>query len=185
MLLWVALVALAAVAWGGEVRLRLEGCAPECEARVVVFDRRGNDAVFLAQSDGVVTMPGFEEAGLYWLGVSSRHWLYPQVQLVANSRGEVESCNVEGQELAVSSEGVFALPHGPAPELQEQEQPFSWWGLVSSPMVAMGLITVGMMIVLQLLISGMGSVDDIRRELRAEHGDEAKPKKLAGKKKTN
>jgi hypothetical protein len=175
-MLFLAVAFLACVASGSELQVLLEGCAPDCEARVTLWDARGNSEVFLSLSDGLVPLPSATREGLRWLLVCSRHALYPEVQLVFRSDLSLESCNVEGAELSKRAENACVVPRLPA--VPETSTAFSWLALFSSPMVAVGGASVMMMLVLQLLIRLMGNVDDIRRELRADQKETNKKKNI-------
>ncbi len=179
-LLVAVVVALAlGVAFGDSAHvllLHLDGCGPDCEAIVSLMSERGSVEVH-AQASGRVMLPRPQGAGLHWVRIDSGKLSYPLAQLAVDDRGSV-TMNVEGEAVGTRPPGqVFVMTAAGKPQFFEKRVPFSWWGLVSSPMVAMGLVTVGMMIVLQFLLSSMGSVDEIRKELRSVESAATQTKK--------
>lgn len=153
-------------------------CGGSCEAVVVVEGEVGHHGSFHAKSSSGLVVVATPEAGLYWMYVGSSEWAFGVAQVEVSLKGEV-SVNVNGIELQKDREGAFEWAPLGRPLLFEERPVFSVWGLISSPMVLMGGVTVGMMLVIQLLLKSMGSVEEIRRTLRGEPEEEEEEEKEA------
>ncbi len=170
----------------GSFEILLSGCgaSSSCgDASVVVEGEWSFFGSFPTKSStGLAVISTPPESGLYTLFVSSADWAFPSVQMEVLEGKRVE-LNVRGELLQRRDENgpflLFAL--GRATHFEERPA-FSLWGLVSSPMVVMGGVTVGMMLMIQLLLKSMGTVDDIRKELRGKKDEELEEKTKKTKK---
>jgi|JI10StandDraft_1071094.scaffolds.fasta_scaffold350546_2 hypothetical protein len=174
------LVALALGSPSFDIRLE---CGDDCDAVAVIEGEKGNHGTFHALRNGLLVLATPPETGLYWIHFFSSTHSFPLVQLVVRSDVRV-ALNVNGDELAQDAEGCFLLASLGKPVFFEQRPVFSFTGLLSSPMVIMGGVTVGMMLIIQFLLKGMGSVDEIRKVLRGELEEEAEKKTQSRKKTT-
>ena len=120
-----------------------------------------------------MTIPRPAYTGVFEIYVSSQHWVYPRVQLITSSSklSARETLLVNDTEISARN-GIYSVVHVRTIEFYDVVVPFSLWSLLGSPMMLMGLVTMGMMGVMQVLIASLGDIDEVRKELRGETNDE-------------
>lgn len=165
------LVVLVSSAQSHSVVLQLQ-CGVRCDAIAAVENSLSPGPLLHAQTSGRIVIPlsALSQSNSHvsnFVHLASPVWSFPEVLVTVASRSPPE-VRCDGVVVPPSPDGSFAIrPLGPV-AFYEVRLPFAWRDLLSSPMVLIGVVTMGMMLVLQLLIRSMGSLDEVRKELRGE-----------------
>ena len=127
--------------------------------------------------------------GVYEIVVSSTRYVYPRIQLVAARSQLARAILVVNQTEVAPRGGIYFVRALRPVAFYEVAVPFSWYAMLTSPMMLMGIVTMVMMGIMQLLIASLGDIEEVRRELRGdndnddEDGKEIPRKALPEKKK--
>ena len=147
-------------------------------AVVSVEAEDGHVTTVYSSQYGLVSVPVPKD--LVQVFVDSKRFIYPKVEVIVSKKQVFVRRN--GTEVQPASNGVYNIAAARKTYFYEEKQPFSLVGFLKSPMIVMGSVTIGMMALMQVLIGSLGNVDDIRRELRGEFGDDKDEKAVESKK---
>lgn len=185
------LVVVVAVAGGDVVTVVLDGGEQSWKADVIAVLEGEYETigVYHTQESGKIMFPRPSSAGLYHLHLSSHTKSFPMIQLEVSDRSTLQvHSKSTSVKLDPSSNVLYVKAVGDA-RFFDVPEAFSLYGLLTSPMALMALTTVGMMLVMQCLISGLDP-EEIRKELRGggeedEEEEENATKKNSKKKNKN